>query len=229
LVLTSAGAVANFLPSSGTTAALPTGALTNPTTYGNSLAGELVAAKLSVRFDELNVAFSPASALLKNMVVASGTFAGWTVQEVIDEADRKIGGCGGLYTRSSLSSALAAINTGYAGGTTASGYLSCPTARMAEVLPTATVARPALGLRVFPNPANSLTTIEVDASEAPEGELELVIMSANGAVVHQRAFMDAGGSGILREVWDAGAMAPGLYLVMVGGADLHATIRLVVE
>lgn len=229
LVLTSAGAVANFLPSNGTTAALPSGSLTDPTTYGNTLAGQLVAAKLSMRFDELNAAFSPAAVLLKNMVITSGTFAGWTVQQVVDEADRKIGGCGGLYTRSALSTALAAINDGYAGGTTSSGYLSCPTARVAEAFPTATVAPTGLGLRVFPNPANSLTTIEVDASEAPEGQLELVIMSANGAVVHQGAFMDAGGSGILREVWDAGAMAPGLYLVMVGGADRHVTIRLVVE
>lgn len=228
LVLTSATAVTNFLPSTGTSAVLPSGTLTNPTTYGNSLAGELVAAKLSVRFDELNAAFSPASVLLKNMVVASGTFAGWTVQQVIDEADRKIGGCGGLYTRSSLNTALAAINNGYAGGTAASGYLVCPSTRMNEAAPYP-ADETGLSLRVFPNPVAGSTTMEVGTVYEAAGPLDLVIMSVSGQVVHQRTVAIDVASDVTRLHWDASAVSPGVYLVVLISGERRVVQRLVVE
>ena len=61
LRFTSAAAVNAFLPSTGTVAQLPNTITTDPgATYGNSLASELVALKLSIRFDDL-YAFSTSS------------------------------------------------------------------------------------------------------------------------------------------------------------------------
>ncbi len=231
LLLTSAAAVINFLPSSGTSSTLPSGTLTNPTAYVNELAGQLVAAKLSVRFDELNASFSPATAMLKDMLVASGTFAGWTVQQVIDEADRKIGGCGSSYSRSALMNALTAINNGYAGGTTASGYLSCPSTRGAEQVDGGTPtesATIAASVKAWPNPTSGLTTVEIALPDEAEGPVILEVRGMNGAVLHRfNAGIPAGG--LLRMQWDASGLASGLYLCQVSCGEHRSSTRIMVE
>lgn len=237
LVLTSAAAVTAFLPSSGTLFRLPTGTLQNPaTSYGNSMAGELVALKLSVRFDELFPTFSSAGVSLKNMLIASGTFTGWTVQQLIDAADAKIGSCGGVYTRPALNIAITAVNQGYAGGTISSGYLVCPSALGMALqndpiegnASSPMVMDELLSVEVFPNPAHTDATLVIKGNSA---ELPTVveIYSLSGVLVEQRPL------GILttevqhRIHWNVENYGAGLYLYRVVSGDRIATGKIMVD
>ena len=234
LRLTSASAVIAFLPSTGSSARLPSGTMQNPTTYSNALAGELVALKLSVRFDELNTAFSPSTTLLKNMVITSGTFSGWTVQELIDEADSKIGNCGGLYSRTTLAAALAAINTGYAGGTTNNGYLQCPGGISGLVVENTntpsivTAEETLLKVAVFPNPANAIANLQLEGTSNDQ-PTTFEVHSLNGTLVEQRHL------GILAEglphriEWNVTGMSQGVFLYRIVSGDRIATGRIIVE
>ncbi|MBS4044149.1 MAG: tandem-95 repeat protein, partial [Chitinophagaceae bacterium] len=126
LKLTSALEACNFLPSGSTASALPSGILVNPQdSYSNVLAGQVVALTLNLGFDNYDANFSPATTLVKNLVVNSGTFAGWTVQQVLDEANKKLGGCASSYTFSQLNDAVTKINENYVDGNNTGSYLTC--------------------------------------------------------------------------------------------------------
>lgn len=125
LKLTTAAAVTNFLPSAGAPAAL-TANLVNPTNYNNTLAGQVVALKLNVVFDAYDPNFSPSTTLLGNLIIGSGTFAGWTVNQLLEEANKKLGGCTSSYTLSQLNVAVTAVNENYDNGTSNNNYLYCP-------------------------------------------------------------------------------------------------------
>jgi hypothetical protein len=126
ITLTSAQAVTNFLPQGGSPKALTT-SYVNPTNKNITvLAGQVVALKLNVVFDEYDPNFGAASDLLKNRVIVSGPFQGWTVAQLLAEAEKKLGGCASPYSFSQLNNALDAINNNYANGNTDLGYLTCP-------------------------------------------------------------------------------------------------------
>lgn len=238
LRLTSGAAVINFLPSSGSNATLPQGTLLNPTssTYANTFAGQLVALKLSVRFDELNPSFSSASEQLKNMTIASGTFAGWTVLQLMNECDYKIGNCGSGYTRTQLNDALTNILTGYAGGTVNSGYLDCPGDGMmlepSELTDAPVEDEPVLAgsitVDVFPNPTSGLTYL-VFTPRAEEQATVIEVRSLSGALVESRNL------GVLpvdlpyRMEWNAEGHKAGVYLYRVITAHESVSGRIVVE
>lgn len=95
LILTTSSAVGSFLPSTDKGNVLPTGTLTNPGIgYDNELAGELIAAKLNVGFDEYDEAFANPTRKLKDMFcnMGSSAFKGKTIAELIIIADNIIGG-----------------------------------------------------------------------------------------------------------------------------------------
>jgi gliding motility-associated-like protein len=121
---TSAQAITNFLPAGGTAAGLPSGIQTNPTS-GNVLAGQVLALSISVGFDNAISNFGSSSILLKDLIVRSGTFAGWTVQQVLTEANNKIGGCASSYSFSQLNEIVTAINENYVDGGTTGNILEC--------------------------------------------------------------------------------------------------------
>src|SRR5436190_4243553 len=82
LVLTSGAAIANFLPSTGGVATLPTGTMVNPgSTYNNQLAGELVALTLNVGFDNWSPTWSPSPSMLGTSIITFGPFTGMTVNQ----------------------------------------------------------------------------------------------------------------------------------------------------
>ncbi|MBL7964183.1 MAG: T9SS type A sorting domain-containing protein [Flavobacteriales bacterium] len=245
LRLTTASAVLAFLPSNGSVARLPYGTLQNPgTSYSNKFAGELVALKLSVRFDEMTASFSPATVLLKNMVIASGTYAGWTVQQLISAADAAIGSCNSSYSRSALHTALAAVNNGYQGGAMNSGYLVCPGASGMvetgtgedasnideEALPVVAdtdTEKEGLVVSVFPNPVSSAATFVI-VGAVEEGNTTLELYSANGLAVG-RSVIGSATAAELRYNWDARSLAPGIYFYKVLNGDQIATGRVVVQ
>ncbi|MFK7757323.1 MAG: hypothetical protein AB8B53_10375 [Flavobacteriales bacterium] len=116
--------IQSFLPSGGSPSALSQ-SLINPTGYGNSLAGHLVALTLSLGFDEAIEDFGPSSQLLKNQIIGSGNFVGWTIEEVVSLANEVIGGCSEEYTASEMVEVLSLINENYVDGDQNNGNVDC--------------------------------------------------------------------------------------------------------
>lgn len=124
LSLSTASDVQAFLPSGGQASVL-TEDLVNPTNYGNVLAGHLVAATLSIGFDAYDPDFSENDLALSDLVYNNGPFLGWTLAEVIAEANKVLGGCDSDYSPSSIKSAVAMFNENYVDGTMDNGNFSC--------------------------------------------------------------------------------------------------------
>lgn len=115
LQLTSASAVQNFLPSGGNPVVLSEN-IVDPTTKLGSFAGHLVSLTLSTTFDVYDSDFSDTDVYLINMIVNKGTFEGWSVQEVLDEANLVFGGGSSSYTVQQLQTIIALINENYVDG-----------------------------------------------------------------------------------------------------------------
>lgn len=140
LVLLSAQDVTDFLPSGSTPTSLPQGTLTNPGgSYNNVFAGHLVALSLSVGFDAFDQNFGSGNLGLGNLSLNQGEFAGWTVAQVLEEANRAIGGCESEFTFSALSNALASVNENFIDGTTNAGAVDCGVGYDCAALLTATI------------------------------------------------------------------------------------------
>lgn len=124
LHLTSAQTIASFLPQGGTPAAL-TQNYTDPTSINNVLAGQLVALGITLGFDAAIPNFCASTTPLISLKIATGTFAGWTVGQVYNEANKILGGCSSIYTASQITSALDSINNNFDNGTVVGTYLTC--------------------------------------------------------------------------------------------------------
>ncbi|MBK9147075.1 MAG: hypothetical protein IPM12_04535 [Flavobacteriales bacterium] len=226
---TTSQAVAAALPLYGDFALLPTGTTVNPGgAVNNSLLGNLTALKLNVRFDEVNASFSSSSVMLKDMVVAQGTFAGWTVQQIVNLADQTLGGCVSTYTFNTVNTIVRNINSGYQGGNMNSGLLTCPPQGMALEEGAVTHDDEGTNLLVFPNPTRGWTTIELP-SLRDDAALSITLVNATGAEV---AVIASGmlEAGVKRRVeWDASGLPAGLYvcIAQVGDRVLHE--RIIVE
>ena len=179
LRLTSAQAVTDFLPSGGTARALITSLVNPGNSYSNILAGQLVAATLSVQFDLTDPNFSAASSNLQDLVILSGTFTGMTVAQVIAEANNVLGGCPSQYTAAQLNAALTAINENYVDGNTDLGFLGCngTSARFANNQDVGAIKN--LESVVFPNPFYNNTTILLTAKEVA-GKVTLEVYNLSG-------------------------------------------------
>jgi len=121
LTLTSASAVEAFLPAGGPPSSL-TGNFTDPVGgngTGGVFSGQVVALTLSVTFDEFdpNFAFNNnTDCLLKDLIIQKGPFTGWTVQQVLDEANKVLGGTSGTFTVQQLNDIVDAINNNFVDG-----------------------------------------------------------------------------------------------------------------
>lgn len=123
-VFTSSLAVQNFLPAGGQSSILE-GTTINPTGVQNQLASQLLAATLSVGFDNYDPNFGASSASLGNAIYNSGTFEGFTVNEVIAIANDILGGCSSAYSLQTVADALESLNSNYVDGTQDGGAFSC--------------------------------------------------------------------------------------------------------
>lgn len=127
LRFTTATAVRNYLPQGGTSAALASGTLTNPLSGGGVFGGQLLALAINLKMDQTLSSFASATGNLKDLIITTGNFKNWTVQQFFDEANKKIGGCSAAnFTFSQYSDVAAAINENYDNGTKNKGYLNCP-------------------------------------------------------------------------------------------------------
>ena len=210
LSLTSAQAVTNFLPSGGQPGMLPAGSMTDPTSYGNVFAGQLVALTISVGLDWNDPDFGTGGNLA-DAVINTGMFQGWTVQQLLDEANSLIGGCGSNYSASQLSDALAMVNENFVDGDTDEGNLDCPpTIGLRSLIATEGTQ---LNLHTFPNPAKNMLQLEMQADQ--DGVIDLVVMDALGRTMftHNNEQLNAGEPRLI--TLDVDQLGNGTYFIGV--------------
>lgn len=126
LTLTNALAVKNFLPQGGTAGALTQNYVNPLTTSAGVLAGQVVALKLNVMFNQAGYLGSNPFPL-GNLIIKMGPFTGWTVNHFLAFAEQALGG-GSLngYSFDDINSTATAINENFDNGKVNNGYLDCP-------------------------------------------------------------------------------------------------------
>ncbi|MEW6196070.1 MAG: SdrD B-like domain-containing protein [Bacteroidota bacterium] len=124
LELTSASAVKDFLPSGGTPAALTQNYIDPGNSLSNTLAGHVVTLTLNVEFDRAGY-LGTNSTDLADLIIASGTFYGLTVDQFLAIANTALGGGATSYSYSDITDAATAINENFDNGTVDNGYLIC--------------------------------------------------------------------------------------------------------
>ncbi|MES2848976.1 MAG: T9SS type A sorting domain-containing protein [Bacteroidota bacterium] len=226
LKLTTWQSVIDFLPSGSTASALPAGTLQNPGAgYSNVFAGQLVAVTLSIKFDLTFANFSPSTTRLKDLIINSGPFAGWTVAAVVAEANKKIGGCTSSFSFSDLNSVLDAINKNYDNGNVNKGFLACPGTVLgrgiinpisAEEPSDAVTVKGNGSLRVsaYPNPFTSSTTIEFKRTDR-SGHAVINIYTADGHHVATVFDKEIKAGIVYRANFDAKNLATGVYIYKI--------------
>ena len=125
LTLSSASAVKSFLPQGGTASTFTQNYSNPSSTSAGVLAGQLVALKLSVKYDEAGyIGTNPIN--LGELEILSGPFSGYSVNQFLALAEQAIGG-GSLngFTLNQFNDAATAINENFDNGTVDKGYLIC--------------------------------------------------------------------------------------------------------
>ncbi len=88
----------------------------------------MVALTLSVTFDLYDPNFGSSTTNLKDLKIAdaSSPFAGWTVEQLLLEANKVLGGMSSTYSASQLNDAVAKVNENFVDGTFVGTFLTCP-------------------------------------------------------------------------------------------------------
>jgi hypothetical protein len=155
LKFTTAQAVRNFLSSDSGPKVLNQGTLLNPSSsnYNNELAAQVLTTRLNIAFGR-NADFSSNEVSLADLYVASGTFEGMKVSEVLTIANTLLGNGDSRYTLTEVNNALIAINGNYEADTDM-GFLRC-TGNSGGDGPTRRVET----YKVYPNPIKDFATVE---------------------------------------------------------------------
>ena len=124
ITFTSATAIKNYLPDGGTPSVL-TQNYTNPTSDISVLAGQITALKLNVYYSAAGY-LGTNSTPLGNLIIVSGPFANYSVNQFLNFAEQVLGG-GNLngFTLSEINDAATAINENFDNGTVDKGFLTC--------------------------------------------------------------------------------------------------------
>jgi hypothetical protein len=224
LQLTSAAAVNAFLPSSGTSKALPNGTTVNPgAVLKNTFAGQVVALTLNVTFDLYDPNFGRVNYPLRDLVVANGTFAGWTVQQILNESNRKLGGCSSAFTFSQLNDICTIINQNYNNGFVDAGGLICVPAPPA---PVRMLPQEKSSVDVFPNPNRGLFTTSFEVTD--DTRVELVLSDLSGKVLRTISKEVTAGLYEDQELSEGLQLSPGIYLVRFREGDKPVVTRKVI-
>jgi hypothetical protein len=236
LRLTSWQAVVDFLPANSTARALPAGTLTNPgTSYSNVLAGQLVTAVLNVTFDAYDANFSPSSILLKDLVIATGPFMGWTFNQLIAEANKALGGCGSLYSYAALNNALDKANTNYDyndftnSQLTNKCYLSCPVTGgigTLKIFSNVTYSPERFDWMIYPNPAN--TSVALKFVSNVKGNVHAELLNTMGQKSMNLFDIDANIGQSIEKEFSTEKIKPGIYMVRIVSGKESFTKKLVV-
>jgi len=127
----SAKAITEFLPASGTASVLTINAADpRARSIRNVLVGHVTALALNIGFDSFDWDFSPADEQLGNLQILSGPFAGKSVSEFLSIANGVLGGCNTEYSVDVVNQTASAINANFLDGRTNGGFLGCPVTRL---------------------------------------------------------------------------------------------------
>jgi hypothetical protein len=211
LKLTSSTAVKDFLPSGSTPAMLPAGTLTNPGgAYSNVLAGQLVAATISVVVDGCDPNFGASSYVLGDAIIASGPLQGYSVYGLLTEANNFIGGCGSSFTASQLNAALTGVNESMDNGTVNTGFLVCKKDdKKAPVM----FNHGKDELLAYPNPASETMTLQI--TSASEGNVSVMVMDMMGRVVVPMNSFGVEAGEVRNNTIDLRQLSAGTYFAVV--------------
>jgi hypothetical protein len=218
LHLSSAQAVCDFLPSGTTPALLPLNTnMVNPgAAYLNVFAGQLVAATLNAKFDADDANFGANSDYtLGELVFTSGVFANMSVNDVIAEANKKIGRCGSPFKISELKNAMAHVNENYVNGTTDLGYLTCPDDKKNEKNTFFGTAN--LTVKVFPNPVTSASKITIYSDD--DQDVKVDIYNVAGQRIANLFNAKVLGGDNANIIFDAASLTNGMYFIKIISGD----------
>ena len=221
LTLTTSTAVKNFLPSGSTPSLLPNDMVNPGGGYNNVLAAQLVAATINITFDACQPNFSAATGWLGNAEYASGPFATWTVQQVINAANQFIGGCGGAFAASQFNEALTDLNENYVGGNTDNGDLICP-----KVEGDDKSASTGSKLLLSPNPSTGM--VNAIFSSSNDAAVTVTVLDMAGRNVMPPERMGAS-NGLNATALDLSALNTGSYLIMVEQNGVRSVERVLIS
>jgi len=222
---TSAQAITDYLPAGGPSKKLTTN-YTNPATTDlkNTLVSQLIGVTLAVGFDNYDPNFSPSGTTLGNMVINSGPFTGWTVNQFLAAANAALGGAASPYTLDQFTATATAINENYDGGTVNNGFLVCPsTLQTSRAIPVTDISNNSVtdnSLNVYPNPSRG--QLQVNTGSIKNSEVQIV--NSRGVIVERRL---SGGSQILS--LDLKKYGTGVYIVKVISGSTVKTSKVLVQ
>lgn len=124
LILNSATAVKDFLPSGGTASALTQNWTDPGSSLNNVLAGQAVALTLNVKFDEAGkIGTNPVN--IGELVILGGAFDGMSVNDFLVIVNKAFGGENTGYSLTAINEAATAINENFVEGLVDGGFLTC--------------------------------------------------------------------------------------------------------
>jgi hypothetical protein len=226
--LTSAVAVRNFLPSGGTVRKLNNGTLLNPlgSQYGNTFAANVVALNLNITFDLYDPAFSVSGIPLRDAVITTGPFVGWTVQQVYNAANTALGCGGSKGYLNDLNDACENINNSWSNGSQNSNYISCSST--AAPIRLVDNGGKVMHSVAYPNPTADRFTLSYEMADG--GKVVVEVFSTAGQKVLSREIEHAGAGSYTTELsLRQDGLAPGLYLVRLVKGDIAEDLRIVLS
>ena len=239
LKLASAKAVENFLPSGGTPRMLNVGTLVNPTekSYKNTLAGQVVALTLSLGFDAADANFSTSASPLGNQVVISGTFAGWTVSQVLAEANKVLGGLPSSYTVDQMNAVVDMINNNYDGGTKNNGNLACPCESTSAPV-VSNELKPAIApvkdtfvepnLTVYPNPNRGEFSIKLENADL-DGTAVVQLYNLSGKLMDDLSSKVSKNGNTMSMNYSNSRLPDGMYLLVVKTSTFQKSFKVIIR
>lgn len=227
LMLTSAQAVTDFLPSTGPATKLPPGTMVDPTGYGNNLAGQLVATSLSVGLDAADPDFGSGSTSLGSTYVTQGVFLGMSVNFVVGLANAKIGNCGGPYSLKQLNKVLNTINKNFQNGTVDNGFLTCEKKEHDSARLMTTADEGTDELLAYPNPTSDKLMVRTLTSA--DGQVTVRLMDITGRAVVTGLTYNAVAGELRESALDVSGLQSGVYVLLVQRDGHTMTETIVVD
>ena len=218
VTFSSSFAVETYLPCGGP-AAILNNSFTDPSCLNNVLLSQLLAASLSVGFDNYDAGFGNSSTALQDLLVAYGPMQGLTVGDVLDEANQLLGGCGSAFSRQDINATLSNINQNFVDGTMLDTALIC----QSPCSSLSSAERSVQEALVWPNPAkDELVYLQFELNNRAAIQLQIVEMNT-GKILQ---IVDYGNylKGKNTLAWDGflqgkRSLNRGLYLLRVMASD----------
>ncbi|MBL7926932.1 MAG: T9SS type A sorting domain-containing protein [Bacteroidia bacterium] len=228
LTLTNATAVRNYEVNQVTSGSgTQLGAnLVNPTSlsFPSALAANCVALTLNVTFDAYDPNFAPIPTVqLGNMIYTAAPFAGLTVNQILSEANKKLGGCSSAFTITALNIALQNIDSAYKAGVTGptAAMLTCPGApRIASNLGVTTTS-----VLVYPNPSAGVVNVKLETEV--EGTVVINMLDITGRAVWNTQEPIFTGENV--RTYDFSQLTKGVYMMQVIKDGKSEIIRVVLR